>query len=141
MNLEKFSPRKLNQEDLAVGASVFLLAAVFAFSAVQAEYQFSETVETDFEVNSSHSLTQASFFNHSVNLMLEDSTDAVFYLDTDMDGSAEEVIGRKSTGRVQRATELVDFEDSVYRLHIHFQDDPEKNGDAWLRVYRVTRFG
>jgi hypothetical protein len=136
MELEK--PRI---ENVALGAGIFLVAAVVAFSAVQDRYSYTESIDTRAEINSSSNVDTVEFFNHSVDLMLEDSADATFYLDIDRDGSADEVIGRNSSASVRQVTELVDFEDGVYRLYIRYQDDNEAEGDAWLQVYRVEKLG
>ncbi len=132
MELEK--PRI---EDVALGAGIFLVAAVVAFSAVQDQYSYTETVDVQAEVNSSSNVATVEFFNHSVDLLLEDSTDATFYLDLDRDGSADDVVGRNSSASVRQVTELVDFEDGVYRLYIRYRDDTQADGDAWMEVYRV----
>lgn len=141
MRLKEISPSAVNPENLALGVSIFLIAAVFAFSAVQEQYRVTETVETNYEVNSSRDVETVEFFNRSIDLLLEDSANATFYLDLNRDGSAEEVLPKTADGRIHSTTKLVDFPDSVYRFHLRYQDDAEEEGDAWLEVYRVQRLG
>ncbi|MFB6244843.1 MAG: hypothetical protein ABEJ03_00685 [Candidatus Nanohaloarchaea archaeon] len=105
-------------------------------------YSYGETVRTHSEVNSSKDISTVSFFNQSVDLMLEDSANATFYLDIDRDGSADRTIqGLTSDGKINKAVRLVDFEDGVYRLYIRYQDDSSREGDAWMEVYRVRWLG
>jgi hypothetical protein len=131
----------MKTENLALAASAFLVAAVFAFSAVQESYTFTEEIQTGYEVNSSQDITTVEFFNHSVDLMLEDTANATFYLDRDRDGSAEEALKKVADGKIHKGTKLLDFQESVYRLHLRYQDDPEVEEDAWLEVYRIQRLG
>ena len=69
MELEK--PRI---EDVALGAGIFLVAAVVAFSAVQDQYSYTETVDVQGEGNSPSKFATVEFFNHLVDVLLEGST-------------------------------------------------------------------
>lgn len=128
--------------DTVLAVSVFLVAGVVAFTAVQDRYSYGQSLEVDSQVNSSQEVSEVRFFNHSIDLMLEGSENASFYLDLDRDGSADERLrGLRRDGRIHSTAELVDFGDGVYRLYIRYQDEPGKSGDAWMRVFRVESLG
>ena len=134
----------LNAEDLVLGLALFLVAGVFSFSAVQDRYTIWLTEKEDigFEVNSSSEIAEVGFFNHSVDLLMEDSANSTFYLDIDRDGSADEGLdGLVRDGKIHRASKLVDFRDGVYRLYFRYQDDGSEEDDAWMQVYRAERLG
>lgn len=91
------------------------------------------------EVNSSEEVATASFYNQSIDLLMEDGANATFYLDLDQDGGFERRLDTKSDGNTRGITELVDLNGTSYRLNFEYRDSSQRRGDAWLRLIRAER--
>lgn len=90
-------------------------------------------------VNSDDQIKEARFDDKSFELMAEDSDEARFYFDFDKDGSFDREISIESDDTLRNTTELVQLDNSTYRLYLTYRDDPDINEDAFMTLFRVEK--
>ena len=109
----------------AVAVLVFLLATFVGTQVGSGE----QVQEPDVEINSSNSIVQP-VPNSSLQVLLEDSANASFYLDRDGDGSAEKKLELVKDGDVHRRSLLLDTRRGLFRATVTYVDDPNVTDDA-----------
>ena len=98
-----------------------------------------ETTEINVEANSSESIRTVEFYNESIQILVEDGLNSTFYLDKDMDGSADETLEIERDGDIHQSTQFLDYRNSIYRLYYRYSYSPEKENDGWIEFYRVEK--
>ncbi len=109
----------------AVAVLVFLLATFVGTQVGSGE----QVQEPGVEINSSNSIVQP-VLNSSLQVLLEDSANASFYLDRDGDGSAEKKLELVKEGDVHRRSLLLDTRRGLFRATVTYVDDPNVTDDA-----------
>lgn len=135
---------KLRKLDLTQANETYLYITVLLLAAGLTGFLIGENVQNSTEsidrnigINTSNSVSTVEFFNHSVDFMLEDGINSTFYIDRDMDGSADKTLDTISDGQIHQNKVLVDYPENVYRIHYRYQDSPEQEDDGWMEIYRV----
>ena len=104
---------------------VFLLATFVGTQVGSGE----QVQEPGAEINSSNSIVRP-VPNSSLQVLLEDSANASFYLDRDGDGSAEKKLELVKDGDVHRRSLLLDTRRGLFRATVTYVDDPNVTDDA-----------
>ena len=135
-------PDKLNKVDknavIAVLA-VFLIGLTSGFIYSELGSNEIESTELNIEANSSESIKTVEFYNESIDIFVEDGLNSTFYLDKDMDGSADETLEIERDGDIHQSTQFLDYRNSIYRLYYRYSYSPEKENDGWIEFYRVEK--
>jgi hypothetical protein len=129
----------MERQDFLLAAGLFVFAALAGYYAGSGgpEDAGDGSVAVEAEVNSSSDVVEAEFHGESVQLMHEDGTRSTFYLDTDLDGSADITLDTESDGEIGTGTKIVIKNGTGYLLKYRYRDSPDQRGDGWLRIERA----
>ena len=126
---------------LTVFTAVFSVAAagVFIYQA-----QDTQTQKIDFsgEINSSENEMVLEFFNETAEIIMEQSDKSRFYIDLDIDGSADIRLDKLiHDGNARKDSIIFDYRSGAYLLEFRYSEDANRTEDGWLRPLKITKLG
>lgn len=91
---------------------------------------------TNITLNSDNSMETVKFDNKSINLTYENWEEFRVFLETE---NREFELNTTSDGERRSLREIVVAGNSAYRLHFRYVDQPERNEDDFIQLYRIEQ--
>lgn len=133
-------PEKLEEissTDVILVIAVFSAGLLTGFAYSELGSDKIKSTEFSVEANSSESIQTVSFFNRSIDVLVENGANSTFYLDKNRDGSADETLEITKDGDIHQAVQFIDYRNNIYRLYYRYSDDPQVEEDGWIEFYRA----
>lgn len=134
---------ELDKKQIAVVVAAFFLsvgigfmAAEIVFSAEEQPEMFDESFNVT--VGPETQTEQVNFDNRTVELFWEDVPLANAFIDKNLDGSYDRELNITSDGQQRTTEEVINMENSSYRLHFRYMDEEER-GTGFLTLYRIQK--
>lgn len=137
----------MERQTVVMGVSLAVLLSLGGFyvgflsdsDPVQRPGETGFPIETNITVDSDNNVEEAKFDNRSLDLMAENTDEARFYLDYNQDGSFDREIDIQSDNTLRNTSELIELDNSSYRLYLQYRDDPSVNDDAFMTLFRIDK--
>jgi len=129
----------MEQKDYAVILAAFAVSTAIGF--IAGTFQNPEPVQStyderlDFTANDSNTIVDAKFDNRTIKLILRPGNTTEFYFEEE--GEVKELDNIKRDGEVHEIRDIISIRGKTYLLYMRYNDDRQKQGDEWLKLYRV----
>lgn len=130
-----------DQKYIATAAILFLTAFAFSFIGTSvlggdgSKVLYSEDVEI--KVNSSIGIVTGQVDGKNLSLMQQSTSKAKFFIDVTGDKNIDRKVEVKADGEIHRKKIFATLEGRTYTLTIQYFDNPEKSGDAYLKITKA----
>lgn len=91
----------------------------------------------DSEVNATNPVTTVEFDERNITFMHQNDAEGKFFADITGDGSSDRDIEIIRDSSIHQTTFIGTVDGKTYFFYLRYSDDPEKAGDAWMRLYRI----
>ncbi|QKQ98328.1 hypothetical protein GKQ38_02245 [Candidatus Nanohaloarchaea archaeon] len=127
-----------DQKYIAVAAILFSAAFAVSFIGLSElkkngkQSVYSE--EVSIKVNSSIGIATGQIDGKNLTIMQQGTKQAKFFIDVTGDKNIDREIDIESDGEIHRKRIFATLEGQTYSLTIEYTDDPEVEGDAYLKI-------
>ncbi|MFB6115551.1 MAG: hypothetical protein ABEK04_04595 [Candidatus Nanohalobium sp.] len=131
----------MERKNLAILASVFAVSVVVGFGVGELtgpekkEKSGKFMKDVSFTANSSNPVTEASFDNRNMSLIVQPGKNASFYLG--FNGTVKALNNLLHDGDIHELRKMKALGGKTYLLYFRYSDDANVTGDGWLTLYRV----
>lgn len=129
----------MERKTVLVSVAVFLVSAAVGFTAGSMPQETASSAyreDVDFTANASNPIEEVRFDERNMSLVVQPGEEAEFFIE--VDDQIEPLEGIKHDGNINELTDFVTLEGEMYLLNFRYTDDPEKSGDEWIKLYRIT---
>ena len=137
----------MERQTIVLGVSLAVLLSLGGFYAAfladtstgDPEFNRDFPMEMNVTVDSDNQIEEVTFNGSSMELMSEDTEEARFYFDFNMDGSFDREISIEHDNATRTTSELIELDNKTYRAYFRYRDDPEVDEDAFMTLYRIEK--